>query len=75
MTEHRSRRRERSADEEKREAERKARLREVEAADLDEALADSFPASDPPSMIAPKTRVGGPNRGDGAAGMPQRRHT
>jgi hypothetical protein len=31
--------------------------------DLDDALDDSFPASDPPSMTQPETEVGSPNRG------------
>ena len=29
-------------------------------ADLDEALEDSFPASDPPSMTQPETEIGAP---------------
>ncbi|HWG03617.1 MAG TPA: hypothetical protein VG271_01260 [Beijerinckiaceae bacterium] len=53
----------RSRDEEKRESDRKARLRaESQDADLTAALDDSFPASDPPSMTAPKGRVGAPKR-------------
>lgn len=30
-------------------------------ADLDEALEESFPASDPPSMTQPKSTAGAPN--------------
>jgi hypothetical protein len=30
-------------------------------ADLDTALADSFPASDPPSLIQPETAIGSPH--------------
>ena len=53
-----------SPDEEKRETLRRQQLaHESQDADLSEALDDSFPASDPPSMTAPKTRVGAP-KGD-----------
>ena len=53
----------RPRDEEKREAGRKAKLRdESQDADLTAALDDSFPASDPPSMTAPKGGVGAPKR-------------
>ena len=63
MNDERSIRQDSGADSEKREAQRVEQLRkELQAADLDEALANSFPASDPPSMIAPQIRVGSPNR-------------
>jgi hypothetical protein len=32
--------------------------------DLDTALEDSFPASDPPSMTQPETEIGGPHGKD-----------
>ena len=32
--------------------------------DLDNALEDSFPASDPPSMTQPETEIGGPHGKD-----------
>ena len=44
-------------------AARKAQLRqESEAAELDEALEDSFPASDPLSIIQPRIHPGAPER-------------
>jgi hypothetical protein len=52
-----------TAEDQKFEAERKQRIRdEAEATnpDLADALDDSFPASDPPSMTQPKTRPGAP---------------
>src|SRR5579862_9456076 len=49
--------------EEKREAQRKERLsQKAKNEELDEALEDSFPASDPPSMTQPETEVGAPSR-------------
>jgi len=33
-----------------------------ESEELDEALEDSFPASDPPSMTQPRTHAGSPQR-------------
>jgi hypothetical protein len=46
----------------RREAVRKQRLQEnSKAGDLDDALDDTFPASDPPSMTQPRTR-GAPHR-------------
>jgi hypothetical protein len=46
-----------AAEEEKRKGKRRT------DADLDDALDDSFPASDPPSMTQPETEVGAPSRG------------
>jgi hypothetical protein len=54
-------------------AARKERLRKSETADLDAALEDSFPASDPPSMTQPRTRVGAPQRRDLSKPAPRRR--
>lgn len=52
----------RTAEEEKSEAQRKERIRDAEegTGDLSDALDDSFPASDPPSMTQPKTKAGAP---------------
>ncbi|HUZ67611.1 MAG TPA: hypothetical protein VMU56_08105 [Beijerinckiaceae bacterium] len=52
----------RTAKDEKGDAERKQRANETkEGSDqLSEALEDSFPASDPPSMTQPKTKAGAP---------------
>lgn len=63
----------RGTEAERREAMRKAQLREMsQAADLDEALEGSFPASDPPSMTQPRTHLGAPKRDNPAAPAPQR---
>ena len=53
----------RTAEDEKLEAQREERLRDSGEAtdDLDAALEDTFPASDPPSMTQPSTRAGAPN--------------
>jgi hypothetical protein len=54
-----------TAEDEKLEAQRKERLTEnAEStdADLDDALDDSFPASDPPSMTRKETEVGAPSK-------------
>lgn len=54
-----------SAEDEKLEAQRKERLienAESTDAELDEALDDSFPASDPPSMTQPQTELGAPSK-------------
>lgn len=52
----------RTAEEEKSEAQRKERIRDAGegTGDLSDALDDSFPASDPPSMTQPKTKAGAP---------------
>jgi hypothetical protein len=38
----------------------KAQKKAEEDSNLDEALAETFPASDPPSMIQPRTGAGAP---------------
>jgi len=43
------------------------------ADDLNEALEDSFPASDPPSMTQPKTKPGSPTRKAADASIPSKR--
>ena len=40
----------------------KAQKKAEEDANLDEALAETFPASDPPSMTQPRTGAGAPQR-------------
>lgn len=40
----------------------KAQKKAEEDANLDEALAETFPASDPPLMIQPRTGAGAPQR-------------
>lgn len=61
-----------TAEDEKFEADRKERIaNEAEGTDaeLNDALDDSFPASDPPSMTQPNTKTGAPrgrNRKDPA---------
>ena len=53
-----------TAEEEKFEAQRKEHIAnnaKSTDADLDDALDDSFPASDPPSMTQPKTKTGAPS--------------
>jgi hypothetical protein len=55
-----------AGEKEKLDAQRKQQLvgnAERAEIDLDDALDDSFPASDPPSMTQPKTEVGAPGRG------------
>ena len=37
---------------------------------LDDALDDTFPASDPPSMTVPKPKVGAPSRNQGSTSDP-----
>ena len=74
MTYDHSKRERHSAKAEIREAARKAQLREeLEAADLDVALEDTFPASDPPSIIQPRTHPGAPERDHRSATEAQRR--
>lgn len=51
----------------------KQQRKQSEAADLDEALDDSFPASDPPSMTQPRNHAGAPKReGQTAPAAPRR---
>ena len=64
-----------TAEEEKFEAQRKEHIAnnaESTDADLDDALDDSFPASDPPSMTQPKTKTGAPS---GAHNTPSKTDT
>ena len=49
-----------TAEGEKQEALREERIADEAEGALDEALEDSFPASDPPSMTQPKTQPGAP---------------
>ena len=51
-----------TADLEKEEAKRQEAIRDKakETEDLNDALEDSFPASDPPSMTQPKSKTGAP---------------
>ena len=49
-----------TAEDEKNEALRKERIADEAEGTLDEALEDTFPASDPPSMTQPKTQPGAP---------------
>jgi hypothetical protein len=54
-----------TAEEEKRDRKRKERVKDdVESTDkdLDGALEESFPASDPPSMTRPETEIGAPSK-------------
>jgi hypothetical protein len=51
----------RAADEARRKERRLKSLGDLNV-DLEEALDDSFPASDPPSMTQPETEVGSPSR-------------
>lgn len=52
-----------TAEGEKREAPRKEDRNRAEDAELEEAIEESFPASDPPSMTQPETEIGGLGRG------------
>jgi hypothetical protein len=54
-----------TAEEEKFETEHEERIKdraESTDADLEEALEESFPASDPPSMTRPETEIGAPSK-------------
>jgi hypothetical protein len=56
-----------------RQAARKTQLKKESEADLDDALDNSFPASDPPSMVQPRTHLGAPQRDHDSAANVRRR--